>query len=122
MTQDSTSNTGPNQQMQDCIQDCLNCHTACIRTAAQCLQAGGDHAKSDHIQNLLDAAEMSLTTAHFLMRNSALYGYACQACAKVAEHCGNECEQMGDTDCANACRNCSYSCSQMAKMVAYGNS
>ncbi len=104
-------------EMQQCIQDCLNCHAVCIQTAKQCQQTGGDHAKPEHIQMLHDCAELCLTAAHFMQHDSPLVGYVCQATAQVTNHCANECEQMGDTDCANACRNANWSCDQMTKMM-----
>ena len=45
-------------EIQQCIQDCLNCHATCMRTAEACRQAGGEHAKNEHIYMLLDCAEM----------------------------------------------------------------
>ncbi|HEU0002773.1 MAG TPA: four-helix bundle copper-binding protein [Ktedonobacteraceae bacterium] len=113
-------NTGKSRgqvEMQQCIQDCLNCNAVCTQTAQKCQQAGGDHARPEHIQMLHDCAEMCLTAAHFMQHNSPLVGYVCQAAAQVTNHCSNECEQMGDTDCANACRNASWSCDQMTKML-----
>lgn len=104
-------------EIQQCIQDCLNCHAVCKQTAEACKQAGGEHGKSEHIYMLLDCAEMCLTAAHFMQHNSPLYGYICQAAAQVANHCAGECEQMGDNDCANACRNAAWSCEQLTKLV-----
>src|SRR5436305_7470389 len=105
-------------EMQQCIQDCLDCHAVCMRTAEACRQAGGEHAHDEHVYMLLDCADMCLTAAHFMQHNSPLYGYTCQACMQVCNHCAGECEQMGDNDCANACRTCAQSCEQMTKLVA----
>jgi len=105
-------------EIEQCVQDCLNCNTICLQTAKNCQKAGGDHAKPEHISMLLDCAEMCLTAAHFMQHNSPMHGYVCQTCAQVCNHCAGECEQMGDTDCANACRNCAWSCEQIAKMIA----
>ncbi len=104
-------------EMQQCIQDCLNCHATCMRTAEAYKQAGGDHASKEHIYMLLDCAEMCLTAAHFMQHNSPLYGYTCQAAMQVATHCAGECDRMGDTDCANACRICASSCEQLIKLI-----
>jgi hypothetical protein len=35
----------------------------------------------------------------------------------VTNHCAGECERMGDTDCANACHNASWSCEQLTKLL-----
>ncbi len=104
-------------EMQECIQDCLDCHRVCMDTAESYRQAGNDQAQMQHITMLLDCAEMCLTTAHFMQHNSPLYGYICQACAQVSTHCAGECDLKGDTDTANACRKCAWSCGQMAKIV-----
>jgi hypothetical protein len=103
-------------QMQDCINDCLNCHNVCFDMATQALQK--DAKNVNYITTLQDCAEICLTSAHFMLRNSALHGYTCQACAKICTHCEEMCNQQGDTDCANACRACANSCQQMVKMLA----
>ncbi len=100
-------------EMQQCAQDCLNCHAACTQAAEKYRQSGDQ----SHAYMLLDCGDMCLTTAHFLEHNSLLYGYVCQACAQVANHCANMCEQMGDADSANACRNCAESCQNLTKLV-----
>jgi hypothetical protein len=115
MTQNA-GNSALEGQMQDCINDCLNCHTVCFDKASQVLQKGGQNA--DHVRTLQDCAEICLTAAHFMLRNSPLYGYICQACAQVCTHCADMCFQMGETDCANACRACANSCQQIVKMFA----
>ncbi|HEU5380609.1 MAG TPA: four-helix bundle copper-binding protein [Ktedonobacteraceae bacterium] len=117
--QNNTSGQAVGQaEMEQCIQNCLHCHTVCQETATQCQQSGGAHAQVGYIRMLQDCAEICRTTAHFMQHDSPLYGYICQACAKVSNHCAGECERMGDTDCANACRNCAWSCDQMGKIAA----
>jgi hypothetical protein len=103
-------------QMEDCIEDCLNCHTVCLDTAMGVLQKGGQNA--DNVRTLLDCSEMCLTAAHFMLRNSALHGYTCQACAEICTHCAEMCFQLGENDCGNACQACAVSCQQMVKMIA----
>jgi hypothetical protein len=105
-------------EIQQCIQDCLNCQQVCLQSADAGQQAGSDSAKMDHLQMLRDCAELCLTTAHFLQHGSPLAGYLCQAAEQVTTICSNECDQTGDSDCANACRNVSWSCNQLTKMVA----
>jgi hypothetical protein len=110
-------NTGDSMgqvEMQQTIQDCLDCHRVLIDTANHYKQPGNEQ----HRTMLLDCAEMCLTTAHFMQHNSPLHGYMCQVCAQVCNHCAGESDRMGDTDAANACRNCAWSCEQMAKTVS----
>jgi hypothetical protein len=116
--QQNTGNSMSQIEIQQCIQDCISCHDVCLQTATACEQSGGEHASPDHINILRDCAELCLVAAHFLQHNSALVGYVCQACAQATTHCGNECDRMGDTDCANACRNAAWACEQMTKMIA----
>ncbi len=104
-------------EMQQCIQDCLNCHAVCMQTAEADKQKGGKHAKKEYIYLLLDCAEMCLTSAHFMQHDSPLFGYTCQAALQVATHCAGECDSMGDTDCANASRICASSCEQLIKLI-----
>lgn len=121
MQQDPTNqgNQMGQVEIEQCIQDCLNCHTVCLQTATNCQQAGGQHASHEHISLLQDCAKLCQTAAQFMQHNSPVYGYVTQACAQVATHCANECDQMGDTDCANACRNTAWSCDQVTKMVQF---
>jgi len=105
-------------EMQQCIQDCLNCHAVCMQVADKYRQGGSEQANAEHMYMLLDCAEMCLTSAHFMQHNSPLYGYTCQTCAQVCTHCANMCEQMGNSDCVNACRACAESCQQITKLVA----
>ncbi len=104
-------------EMQQAAQDCMNCHDVCLQTVQQCQQAGGQHAQESHIQMMQDCAELCLTTAHFLQHGSPVVVAVCNATARVTERCALECEQMGDTDCANACNNASSATGQIAKLI-----
>jgi len=107
-----------NQQSQQCIQNCLDCHSICSNTAIYCLQQGGQHAEAAHIRLLLDCAEICQTSANFMLRGSDLHSRTCGICAEVCERCAKACEQMGDDHqmraCADLCRRCAESCRQMA--------
>jgi hypothetical protein len=104
-------------EMQQAAQDCMNCHAVCLQTAKQCQQAGGKHAEAAHIQMLQDCAELCQVTAHMLQHSSPIAPVVCGATAQVTERCAFECEQMGDTNCVNACRNASSSVGQIAKII-----
>jgi len=111
----NTENPMLTDQMNDCIQDCLNCHTVCLDTAMRVMQKSGN---ADNVRTLLDCAEICLTSAHFMLRGSPLHTSTCQLCAMICQHCGEMCAQIGENDCANACNACANSCQQMSKMVA----
>jgi hypothetical protein len=104
-------------EFQQCVQDLQTCHDVCLQTVDNCIQAGGDHAKPQHIWMLQDCAELCHTTMYFLQHDSPLFGYVTSACAQVTQHCGQECQLMGDTDCANACQNASWSLEQLSKLI-----
>ncbi len=104
-------------EMQQCIEDCMSCYNVCIQTARACQQAGGEHAEQGHIWMLLDCAEICQTVAHFMEHDNPLYGYVTSAAAQITNHCSERCAQMGDDDCANACKNASWSLQQISKMV-----
>ncbi len=109
------------QDMAQCIQECLSCHSICLQTVAYCLSMGGKHADPGHIGLLLDCAQSCQTSADFMLRGSPLHARACGFCAEVCEQCAQSCEQMGDDAqmkaCAAECRRCAESCRRMASMV-----
>ena len=108
--------------MQQCIQECLSCHSTCLATVQYCLQMGGSHAEVHHITTLLDCAEICQTSANFMLRGSELHTRTCGVCAEICERCAQECERMGDDAqmraCAEACRRCADSCRRMSTMAA----
>lgn len=106
-------------EMQQAIQDLMTCHSVCIQTVKNDLKAGGEHAQDAHIHMLEDCADLCQTAAHFLQHSNPLYGYVTQAAYQVTNHCQEECERMGDTECANACKNAAWAMDQVNKMVAF---
>jgi hypothetical protein len=46
-----------------------------------------------------------------------VYGSVLQACAQVCTHCAEVCDEIGENDCANACRASATSSEQMAKLI-----
>lgn len=108
-----------NEQMQSCIQECLDCHRVCLETITHCLEKGGRHAEPDHIRLLTDCAEICQTSANFMLRGSDLHPMTCEVCAEVCAECADDCERFdGDAqmqNCAAACRSCSEMCQTMAE-------
>jgi hypothetical protein len=109
----------PVMDMQQCIQNCLDCHRTCLETSIHCLGMGGDHAAVDHQRLLADCAQICVTSADFMIRGSTFHQRTCGVCAEVCEACAQECEGMGGGDqhmaqCADMCRKCAESCRQMA--------
>ena len=107
--------------MQRCIDDCLECHAVCERTASHCLQMGGKHASRQHQTALRDCAEACATAANFMIRESPLHAATCAACAEACAVCAEECERLAGEDrmmlhCAETCRRCEQSCREMAQV------
>ena len=109
-------------EMQQCIQECLNCHSTCLATVPYCLEMGGEHARAAHIGLLLDCAEICQTSANFMLRGSPFHTRTCGVCAEVCERCAQDCDRFGEDAqmkaCADACRRCADSCRRMATMAA----
>ncbi|WP_315791209.1 four-helix bundle copper-binding protein [Fischerella sp. JS2] len=110
-----------NQGMQQCIQNCLNCHSICLNTVTYCLQKGGNHVEQSHIRLLLDCVEICQTSANFMLRISLLHPWICGVCAQVCDRCAQDCERVGDDAqmkaCADMCRRCAQSCRQMSNVA-----
>lgn len=107
------------REMQECIQNCLNCHAICLETIGHCLAMGGEHAQADHIRLLQDCAQICMTSADFMLRMSEHHPQTCGICADICEACARDCESMADGSdfmqkCADVCRKCAESCRRMA--------
>lgn len=104
--------------MQNCIDECQNCHQICVQTVEHCLTNGGKHAAPEHIRTLLDCAEICQTSANFMLRGSEIHSTVCGTCGEVCDLCAASCERIGNEDfmkqCVDACRRCAESCRQMA--------
>ena len=107
-----------NQEMEQCIAACTDCHHVCVETVTHCLEKGGAHADAAHIRTLLDCAQICQTAGDFLLRGSELHGRTCAACAEVCERCAESCDRLGDDAemrrCAAECRRCAEECRRMA--------
>lgn len=101
------------QQMLAAIRSCLDCHTASMDTATRRLYKEGEQLNPTYIRLLLDCAELCLTTAHFMQRNSELYEYVYRGCAEVCRRCVEQSVRWGEGECASACRACAEVCEQM---------
>jgi hypothetical protein len=111
------------KRMEQCIQNCVDCHRTCLETVMHCLELGGAHAEIKHIRLLLDCADICQTSANFMIRNSEVYRRICGVCSDICDRCAADCERMGVDNaqlkgCAEVCRRCAESCRQMAKAAA----
>ncbi len=104
--------------MEQCIQDCTDCHAMCISTTTHCLQLGGRYADHALIRLMLDCAEVCRVSADFMLRGSQFHDRTCALCAEVCERCAQGCDKFADDEhmraCAEACRHCANRCRSMA--------
>lgn len=111
------------QTMQQCIQNCQDCHRICAETVQHCLQQGGRHAEPDHVRDLLDCEQICALSADFMIRQSPFHERTCAVCAEVCARCAESCEQVNDGPamqrCVDICRQCEDSCRQMAGAAAH---
>ncbi len=106
-------------ELQQCIQDCMDCYQACIQTMHHCLAKGGEHAKAEHIRELANCAQICLTSVNLMLSGSPMHVDTCGICAKACEQCARSCAEIGEGDatmeaCVAACQRCAESCRQMS--------
>lgn len=104
------------QNMKDCIDDCLKCYSVCLSTAMNhCLETGGEHTASHHFRLMMACAEICRTSAHFMLVGTEHHRHTCRECAEICEQCADDCARIGDMqECVDACRSCAESCRRMA--------
>lgn len=116
MTHHSAEHRDPG--MNDCIDNCTQCHAICLETINYCLGKGGKHAAQEHISLLAACADICATSADTMLRGAAVHTVTCGACAEICRQCADACERMGDDAemerCAEMCRRCADSCAAMA--------
>jgi hypothetical protein len=114
-----TMNHSPNRD--ECIQNCLDCHRACLMTVPHLNRA--EHASQTHMTSLLlKCAQLCQTSACLMLIHSASYREVCYACAKACAYCAKECYDLANGDakllhCADICHRCAKSCTGMAAMA-----
>ena len=106
--------------MQQCIDNCTECHSACEDALSYCLNMGGMHTEKFHLKSMLDCAQACAAGADMMLRDSPLHPKMCGVCAEACMLCAESCGQMGDDrkmrECADTCRRCAQSCRQMEEM------
>lgn len=102
-------------EMQACIDACLNCYDTCLGMAmGHCLEEGGEHVAPDHFRLMMACAEICRTSAHFMLIQSPHHRHLCQECADICDECARDCERLdGMKACVDACRRCAEHCRRM---------
>ena len=120
MTMSRTTMVKRVKEMEQCIEDCMDCHSICMETTMYCLTKGGRYADPKLMTMLRDCSEMCQTTANCMLRGSPMCSRMCSMCAEICMECASMCEQFkGDKmmmSCAEVCRSCAKSCEMMAEM------
>ncbi len=102
----------------ECIKKCCECRYYCQTTLfSHCLIKGEGHAAVEHVKAMIDCIEICQLAADFMMRNSRLYKFICEACASACEYCAQSCEKIDDVEmreCAKICHICAQICSRMS--------
>ncbi|HEY3345370.1 MAG TPA: four-helix bundle copper-binding protein [Anaerolineaceae bacterium] len=109
------------EQMLRCIQQCTSCHAVCLHSMTVALYSRDLSRDDSLLRALQDCAEISQTSADFMLRGSPLHGLTCEACARICESCADLCEQYPENDnlnaCAETCRSCADSCQTMTDLA-----
>lgn len=106
--------------MQECIEECLNCHAVCTMTLQHCIASGGIHTEVNLIGLVLDCAEICQTSANYMLRGSPYHVITCAACAELCRACEDACRAVPDDEqlahCADVCAGCADVCDRMAQL------
>jgi hypothetical protein len=103
------------ESMQECIENCSDCHDVCMATA---MHAAQSDLPLEHVRLLLDCAQICDTSRDYMLRESDLHPRTCGLCATVCETCAAMCETQGGemmARCAEVCRRCAASCREMSQ-------
>lgn len=108
------------KDLQECIDSCIKCYQVCRETISTCLQKGDKHASSEHINLLLNCADICQTSANFMLSNSNFHKNICKVCAEICEACADDCKNMEENGqemkyCAEICHQCAKNCREMSK-------
>lgn len=107
---------GLEPEMEECIQNCLDCHHVCLETAMNhCLETGGKHVDPSHFRLMMNCAEICQTSANFMLSGSEHHKLTCGVCAEICRKCAEDCRELeGMEECVSVCGRCADSCGRMA--------
>lgn len=109
--------------VQQCINDCFDCHFVCKETVVYSLELGKEHAEASHIRQLYACAEICATMANFATLAAHGTSKLAGACGDICEITAQSCDKFS-TDrpmlsCAEACRKCAESCKIVSGMNVF---
>ena len=102
------------EQLQSCIDACLRCAKECEHCSNSCL-TGRNSSQSEWTRLTRDCAQVCLTAASLMCRDSRFSQDICRLCAECCEMCAQQWEQNRQQldqcqPCADACRECAEQC------------
>ncbi len=105
-------------EMEECMRLCAEAAKVCLETIPLCLDAGGKHAKADHIMLLINCARICQTNAKVVLSGARQSTYTSNACAEICRECSDDCKATGNEQfmqhCADVCKRCADSCRKLA--------
>jgi hypothetical protein len=108
--------------LQICLDSCLQCLVACELCATACLEGEDPKAMTRCIQLDRICADLCALTAREIARKSDLMRQVCALCVLACRSCGRECAKHSHADhckrCALACRRCEKECQKMAVEIS----
>ncbi|MDG0816297.1 four-helix bundle copper-binding protein [Bdellovibrio svalbardensis] len=107
-----------NSILQDCIDNCTECSRLCLQLIPHCLDVGGEHATSEHINILHVCSIICETNAKLMTLDSEFYHDLCRLSAEVSTACAADCDALSKNDAimvegAEICRKTAESCNRM---------
>jgi hypothetical protein len=104
--------------MEDAIQNAMECSRIAQSCLQHCLSLGGKHADVEHISVMMECAEITRLSAQFMISTSDFTHDQCGVCARVCDACFESCDSIDPEDphlnsCMVACRKCADSCRNM---------
>jgi hypothetical protein len=111
-------------EMEESIDDCLQCHRVCMRTFSHLLTLEDDAelAGPEQLSMLLDCADLCRLCADFMLRSSEFHTRTAELCSEICRRCQQMCESLaGDAmvrECAATCARCANSCKRVLAAAA----
>jgi hypothetical protein len=104
--------------LQTCIDSCLQCLVVCELCATACLEDEDSQAMTRCVRLNRICAALCELTARVIARRSDLMRQVCALCVLACRSCAKECARHPHVDycerCAAACRRCEKECQKIA--------
>jgi len=113
----TNAQTIPNQAVERCIEECLQCSRWCSQCRAESLNEDPIMMR-DCIRLCNECLELCRTCVALLTGSSEFAHRVCRICSELCTECASECGKYdGETmrNCAQACRQCAATCAEIAQ-------